>query len=120
MLVARSSRWYGSLGLYDPAPSYSPYGRLLLDEGQQHFSTEPEALRWLHGRTREAGDGKGRLIFTNDGLVLRYVTSPEEGNASVTLWQIYVGGHHPRGLPGADDGALHVDGGVVAEYSKPH
>jgi hypothetical protein len=123
-LVARTSRWYGSLGLYDPAESYSPYGRLLVEEGRQHFSTESAAEGWLRARSREAGVGKERLIFTNDGLVLRYSMSPVPGSgvstAQVDLWQIYVGGRRPHGLPGADDEALRIDGGAVAEISTPH
>jgi len=46
-LIARSTRWYGSLGLYDPAESYSLGNRLLLDEGRQFFSSESEALRYI-------------------------------------------------------------------------
>jgi len=123
LLVARTSRWYGSLGLYDPAESYSPYGRLLVEEGRQHFSTEPEAEGWLRGRSREAGVGKERLIFTRDGLVLRYSMRPVPGSgvptAQVVLWQIYVGGRRPHGLPGVDDEAIRIDGGAVAEFSTP-
>jgi hypothetical protein len=37
-LIPRTTRWYGSLGLYDPADSWSPHGRLLVDEGG-FFST---------------------------------------------------------------------------------
>jgi hypothetical protein len=122
-LIARTSRWYGSLGLYDPAESYSPYGRLLVEEGRQHFSTQAAAEGWLRGRSREAGVGKGRLILTSDGLVLRYSMSAVPGSgvptAQVDLWQLYVNGRHPHGLPGAEDGALRIDGGAVAEVSTP-
>ena len=124
LLVARTSRWYGSLGLYDPAESYSPYGRLLAEEGRQHFSTESDAEAWLRGRSFEAGVGKEKLIFTNDGLVLRYSMCLVPGTgvptAQVDLWQIYVDGHRPHSLPGADDGAIRVEGGTVAEFSTPH
>jgi hypothetical protein len=124
LLVARKSRWYGSLGLYDPAESYSPYGRLLVEEGRQHFSTEAEAAGWLRGRSRETDVGKDKLLFTNDGLVLRYSLRPVPGTgvptAQVDLWQIYVGGRRPHGLLGADDKAIRIDGGAVAESSTPH
>src|SRR4051812_13891960 len=46
-LIPRKTRWYGSLGLYDPARSFSLGGRLLLDEGRQFFESESEALRYL-------------------------------------------------------------------------
>src|SRR6267142_6060410 len=39
-LIPRTERWYGSLGLYDPAPSFFPSGRLLADEGRLFFETE--------------------------------------------------------------------------------
>jgi hypothetical protein len=124
LLVARKSRWYGSLGLYDPAESYSPYGCLLVEEGRQHFSTEAEAAGWLRRRSREAGDEKEKLLFTNDGLVLRYSPGPVPGTrvptAQVDLTQLYVGGRRPHGLPGADDEAIRIDGGAVAEFSTPH
>lgn len=124
LLEARTRRWDGSLGLYDPAESYSPHGRLLVEEGRQHFPTESEAEAWLRGRSLEAGVGKEKLIYTNDGLVLRYSMDPVPGSgaptAQVDLWQIYVGGLRPHGLPGADDGAVRIEGGAVAEASTPH
>lgn len=124
LLVARTSRWYKSLGLYDPAESYSPYGRLLAEEGRLHFSTEAEAEGWIRARSLEANVGKERLIFTDDGLVLRYSMRAVPGSgvptAQVDLWQIYVEGRRPRSLPGADDEAIRIDGGAVAEYSTPH
>src|SRR5664279_2948218 len=46
-LLPRPTRWYGSLGAYDPADGPSIYGRLIVDEGRQFFSSESEALRYL-------------------------------------------------------------------------
>jgi hypothetical protein len=97
---------------------------VLVEEGCQNFSTESEAEGWLRARSREAGGGKEKLIFTSDGLVLRYSMRAVPGSgvptAQVDLWQLYVGGHRPHGLPGADDGAIRIDGGEVAEVFTPH
>ncbi len=125
LLVPRRQRWYGSLGLYDPAESFSPDGRVLVDEGRQHFSTQREAEGWLEGRRREASVGKDRLTYTNDGLVLRYIMDTVPGSskletANIFLWQVYVDGRRPHGLPGADDSAIRIEGGAVADSSTPH
>jgi hypothetical protein len=39
--------------------------------------------------------------------------------AQVDLWQLYVGGRRPRGKPGADDSAIRIDGGEVADVFTP-
>jgi hypothetical protein len=120
-LIARTQRWYGSLGLYDPADSFSPYGRLLAEEGQLHFSTVARAMGWIHERNLEAVSADDRPIYTGDGLVLCYSNRPVPGSGvatrSVQIWQFYVGGSRPHDLPGASDGAIHVEGGAIAATS---
>jgi len=43
-LTPRTIRWYGSLGLYDPANSNTQNGRVLVNEGRQFFSNKNEAF----------------------------------------------------------------------------
>jgi hypothetical protein len=120
-LIARQERWYGSLGLYDPAGSFSPYGRVLPEEGQMHFPLVAQAMGWLHELNVEAGTPAERPIYTNNGLVLCY--SLEEGPRTgefvvhVALWQLYIDGHRPNELPGANDSAIRVEGGAIPDSS---
>ncbi len=119
-LIARRERWYGSLGLYDPAASSSPYGRLLAEEGRLHFSSVDEALRWLY-----VGSLHTKPVFRNDGLVLCYSVAkvPDTGQVAardVAIWQIYINGKRPTAMPGADDRAITVMGGSIPEASEPY
>lgn len=119
-LISRASRWNGSLGLYDPAASSSPHGRVLAEEGRLHFSSVEDALRWLY-----VGSLHTKPVFRNDGLVFCYsVAEPQaswQGTVrGVEIWQVYVNGKRPTSMPGADDNAIKVSGGTIAESSKPH
>jgi hypothetical protein len=119
-LIARTERWNGSLGLYDPADSSSPYGRLLAEEGRIHCSSVSEALRWLY-----VGSALNHPVYTNSGLVFCYSVArpPNAAGAptrSVALWQLYIEGRRPRHLPGANDHAIQVAGGSVPDTSLPH
>jgi hypothetical protein len=117
-LIARNTRWYGSLGLYDPAASYSQHGRVLVDEGKQFFATESEALRYLYSESRYF-----KLVFTSNGLVVGYHVETIAGGGpirSVHVWQIYINGRKPTLLRGADDTAIRVSGGDTPEISSPN
>lgn len=119
-LIARSTRWNGSLGLYDPASSFSPYGRLLAEEGRIHCTSVSEAMRWLY-----VGSTLHRPTYTNNGLVFCYSISVPPDSAgeptrSVELWQLYINGHRPHHLPGANDRAIRVEGGSIPNTSIAH
>lgn len=133
-LIPRANRWYGSLGLYDPATSWSPYGRLLVDEGRLYFSSISEALKYLYTQ----GD-YFKYVYANSGLVFGYHIAslsdatestrravekrygPEkESTRSIELWQIYINGKRPTSIPGADDSAITVSGGDIPETSTPY
>jgi hypothetical protein len=120
-LIARTSRWYGSLGLYDPAESFSPYGRVLPEEGQMHFPSVAQTTGWLHELNVEAGTPADQPIYTNNGLVLCYSVDPIPGTGvptvHVALWQVYIDGHRPNELPGANDSAIRVEGGAIPDSS---
>lgn len=116
-LIARTTRWYGSLGLYDPASSSSPHGRMLVDEGRLFFGSESEALRYLY-----VGSTHDRPVFNNRGLVVGFHVESIPGGEptrSVKLWQIYINGKRPTALKGADDSAIKVSGGAISDSATP-
>jgi hypothetical protein len=117
-LIPRRTRWYGSLGLYDPASSNSPYGRLLVDEGLLFFETESEALRYLY-----VGSTHYKPVFTNSGLVVGYRVEKipgGEATRSVKLWQIYINGRKPTKMKGADDTSITLKGGTIPDTASPN
>jgi hypothetical protein len=117
-LIPRDERWYGSLGLYDPGESMSPYGRLLVDEGRLFFDSESQALRALY-----SGSAYDQYVFNNRGLVVGYHVEKMPGGEptrSVTIWQIYISGRRPTTLRGADDAAVKMTGGTIPETAQPH
>jgi hypothetical protein len=119
-LIARHERWNGPLGLYDPADSYSPYGRLLAEEGRIHCTSVSQALRWLY-----VGSAFNHPVYTNNGLIFCYSIAPPPNASgmptpSIELWQLYINGHRPQRLPGANDRAIRVEGGTIPDTSVPH
>ena len=74
-MVPRTSRWYGSLGIYDPAPGDgSPFStfrrckgvsRMVVEEGQLHFADMEAAQAWIR---RYAGAFP--TVWSGDGLVV--------------------------------------------------
>ncbi len=117
-LIPRTTRWYGSLGLYDPAESDTPYGRVLVDEGRLFFKSESEALKYLN-----AGSADFKPVFNNHGLVVGYSVENIPGGEpvrSIQIWQIYVNGKVPNSMRGADDAAIAIKGGSIPEEATPH
>ena len=117
-LTPRTTRWYGSLGLYDPAESNTPYGRVLVDEGRLFFKDESEALKYLF-----AGSADFKPVFTNHGLVVGYDVESIPGGEptrSIQIWQIYINGKRPISMRGADDAAITIKGGSIPEEAAPH
>lgn len=117
-LIPRTTRWYGSLGLYDPASSNTPHGRLLFDEGRLFFGSESEALRYLY-----VGSAYFKPVFTKDGLVVGYDVKPISGGEptrSIQVWQIYINGRKPTAMRGADDSVITVSGGSTPTTASPN
>lgn len=118
MLIPRTKRWYGSLGLYDPAGSSTQSGRVLVDEGRQFFASESEALRYL----KHLSGYFGELTYTKSGLVVAYKVIPVEGGTpirSIAVWQFYVNGRRPASLRGGDDSKLRIEGSSIPDSSSP-
>jgi len=97
-LIPRKERWYGSLGIYNPGGG----GRIhtVVEEGEQYFCSEKEALEWLSWK-----DERMHYVYTSDGIVVGWYTDADPNSTqialSVELWQFYVLGKKPRGLSGA-------------------
>lgn len=115
-LIPRKSRWLGSAGLYDPAESRTAYGRILVDEGRQFFSTESEALRFLN-----VNSDLFRPVYTNQGLVVGYYITPVPGGVvrSIRIWQIYIEGKKPVSLRGANDSLFELNGQFAPAEASP-
>ncbi len=119
-LTPRPTRWYGSLGLYDPADSYTQDGRLMVDEGRQFFSNENQALHYICYLKSLLNTS---LIYNNKGLVIVYeITFLKKGGVvrDIAIWQAYINGKKPTSLEGANDSAIHVSGGTIPETAAPH
>ena len=117
-LTPRRKRWYGSLGLYDPAGSTKQSGRVIVDEGRQFFASESEALRYLQSLRGYFGE----LTFSSQGLVVAYKVIPVKDGApirSIAVWQCYIQGRRPASLRGADDSKLLVSGGSIPDSAAP-
>ncbi len=106
-LWPRWERWYGSLGAYYPGPGQhwrNNHGitRGVLDEGQQHFQTIEEALKWI-GLAEQAG-----CIYRDDGLMVCWGRVLARKQLNVEVWQIMIAGKKPRSLPGSKNDAVSV------------
>lgn len=109
---ARKQRWFGSMGIYDPAPSFgfsfSPRGcqgisRTVVEEGQIHFDDLQFAYEWLRRRPRSY-----KTVWTNDGLLVSWATVPGRSQLNVDVWLMCIDGKHPTHLDGATDSAITV------------
>jgi hypothetical protein len=107
-LSPRRERWFGSKGAYCPSGDREMH--VVLEEGQQHFSSQEEVYPWM---CWESYNGERNVQYTSDGLVViwREQQHPTEANysaLSVDVWQIYVNGQKPVGLRGASDRSIKV------------
>jgi hypothetical protein len=119
--TARSERWYGALGIYDPAPGLAylfggckGISRPVIEEGQQHFASRTDAEAWL---TRYANMFPRGTVWTGDGLVIGWGLGPERAQLNVELWQMCIRGARPTDLPDARDPAIRLrppEGSTVA------
>lgn len=110
-MSARKDRWFGSLGMYDPAgrsfidPSAGCKGisRPVVEEGQIHFSDENLANAWI---TRYKKISPLSTVWTNDGLLIQWGITPQRHQINVDLWQICINGKRPVRLAGSLDQAI--------------
>ncbi|HEY1122418.1 MAG TPA: hypothetical protein VGE67_12490 [Haloferula sp.] len=105
-LWPRTERWDGSMGAYFPGPgqhwkSHHGVTRGVLEEGQQHFKRESEALAWLRRQS-----GYYATVYSKQGLVVTFDKSPDRRQINVEVAQIFIDGKVPGSLPGASHGKL--------------
>jgi hypothetical protein len=109
---ARGTRWFGSLGIYDPAPQFlggifsrscNGISRTVVQEAQIHFSNNASAEAWISRYSRVFP-----TTWTNDGLLVRWGMTPGRNQLSVDLWQICIAGVPPTSLKGATDDAFRL------------
>jgi hypothetical protein len=103
----RDERWYGSYGLYFPGPGdhwaeHNGITRAVTEEGQQHFKSVPEALKWLHEFRNVS------LVYRHDGLAVGWGKVLPRKQLNVEVWQVFIDGKKPDVLPGAQDSLITV------------
>lgn len=109
---ARTQRWFGSMGIYDPAPSFgfsfaprscAGISRTVVQEGQIHFDDRRFAYEWIR---RQPSSYK--TVWTNDGLLVSWTTVPGRTQLNVDVWLMCINGRRPTQLDGATDSAITV------------
>jgi hypothetical protein len=103
----RDERWYGSFGLYFPGPGdhwaeHNGITRAVTEEGQQHFRTTDEALKWLQDQKYPV------LIYRNDGLAMGWGKNLPRRQLNVSVWQILIDGKKPGQLQGSQDSLITI------------
>lgn len=104
---SRDARWDGSLGIYSPGGEEDIHA--VVEEGQQHFCSEQEAIEWLTWQ-----NDRMHYVYTPDGLVVGFEKeTTKDTNAPkiilhVDVWQFYILGKKPVNLPGASKDAVEV------------
>lgn len=131
----RTTRWFGSLGIYDPGfgPDEVLVGsqcadilRTAAEEAQIHFGDEESAAGWLRRYAQV-----GPTVWSSDGLIVQWFARPQRKQLHVRVWQICVMNRYPTLLQGANDALLtlepisgtrstrlpctRVDGSVISE-----
>ena len=118
----REKRWYGSLGLYYPGPgnhwtTHQGISRGVVEEGQQHFKTVEDAMKWIADQTWAP------LVYRDDGLAVGMRKELSRAQLNVDVWQIYINGRKPDKLPGSQDDKIVVKqlnpGGATLNQSRP-
>ncbi|MGF1450703.1 MAG: hypothetical protein ACFB21_01345 [Opitutales bacterium] len=118
ILLARTQRWYGSLGLYNPGSGKRNDTVVITDEGRLFFDSVDAALRGIM-----PSSARMKFVYTSDGLVFGFneQIAPQGGaRRSVQLFQIYITGEKPAGLPGARDDLFKIEGGTTLSRAEPH
>lgn len=107
MVPRTGERWYGSLGLYYPGPGnhweeHNGISRCVVEEGQQHFKSVSEAMKWLKEREWMP------YVYNNSGLVVGWDKVLERQQLDVEVWKIMINGKPPKSLPGAMDDKIKI------------
>ncbi len=103
-----TGRWYGSLGLFNPGAgehwrNHHGITRCVTEEGQQHFKTLDEAMKWIQKRAWMP------FVYREDGLMVAWDKNLDRMQLSVEVWQILINGKKPKGLPGSERDKIVVE-----------
>ena len=103
----REARCYGSLGLFNPGPGehwrdHRGITRCFTEEGQQHFKTVEEALKWSKERDWMS------FVYRDDGLMVGWNKFLGK-KLHVEVWQILIDEKKPKRLPGSQDDKIVVE-----------
>jgi hypothetical protein len=107
-LWPRLERWNGSLGAYYPGPGEhwrNNHGitRGVLEEGQQHFETVEEAIKWIKGLSYHSD-----CAYRDDGLMVWWRRTPAARTLNLEVWQLYVAGQKPIKMEGSENNKITV------------
>ena len=103
-----TGRWFGSLGLFFPGPGehwrdHRGITRCVTEEGQRHFETVDEALKWIDGM-RDSHP----CSYRDDGLLVGWCKNLGRNQLDVAVWQVLIKGKKPKQLPGANNDKIVV------------
>lgn len=111
-LIPRSTRWYGSLGGYNPASGLDPHilfsfacdgiSRPVVGEGQIHFETMDAAEYWIS----RYNSSRSPSVWSSDGVLLKWSLTPQRDQLNIDLWQICIAGRKPSALKGSRSGSF--------------
>ena len=104
----RATRWYGSLVLFNPGAGehwrdHHGITRCVTEEGQQHFKTVEEAMKWIKERDWMP------FVYRDDGLMVGWDKNLARKQLGVEVWQILIDGKKPKRLPGSQDDKIVVE-----------
>jgi uncharacterized protein len=104
----QKARFFGSLGLFHVAQGehwrdHHGITRCFTDEGQQHFKTVEEAIKWSKERDRSP------LVYRDDGLMVGWNKFVGGKKLQVEVWQILLDGKKPERLPGSQNDKIVVE-----------
>jgi Ankyrin repeats (3 copies) len=104
----QAARFFGSLGLF-----HHPQGehwrdhhgitRCFTEDGQQHFKTVEEAMKWSKERDWLP------FVYRDDGLMVGWNKFLGGKTLHVEVWQIFIDGKKPKRLPGSHDEKIVVE-----------
>lgn len=114
---ARAGRWYGSLGIYDPAAQFFPsffgqkeckgISRTVVEEGQMHFDDMQFANDWIRRQQKTVGK-TGKVAWTSEGLLVAWSVVPSRRQLNVDVWLMCFGGRHAQKVLGGTDSTVRV------------
>ncbi len=95
----------GSKGAYKAMGDQDTH--VVLEEGQQHFYSEPEAYAWLAWQEQRM-----RWTYSSDGLVVGWyetkAPSPQREALIAEVWQFYIRGKKPEGMKGSSEERIRI------------